>query len=303
VTPTPVPTALPTSLTGDLPNTLCVAGQTYTLGDHDWFDLDKTLSVGDNWPQSGTEWADIASFGRTNNAGIDDSYYPSQAQLSSWGLPPVASLVPGGVAIKSYPAPASPTSDEEAALCSDGTCRGHISGLLANEKSAADGYWVYSVQTPGGNGWWPAAWLLNMTGTPPYNEFDNLEQWGPETIGSNVVQQTEQCLQQCTAGPGLYSRTTVATSSSAQHTYAVLATPTGVGFYVDNTPTTTAFTRYEQSPVSPVMNLQVCTGNSWCPPAPAASATAEMIVRYYAYYAPPAVSTPCSQPYNVPKLL
>jgi beta-glucanase (GH16 family) len=303
-TASPTPSPTPTGLTGDLASTLCIAGSTYTLGDHDWFDRDSSLSVSDTWPESGgAEWSDQFSFGRTNNAGTDDAYYPSQAQVAAWGVQPVAVTVPGvGLELKSYPV-TNPSAAETTALKSDGTLRGHLSGMLTNSKSYVNGYWVYSVQLPGGNGWWPAVWLLNeaMNGST-YQELDTEEQWGPETIGANVVQQTQQCGSGANCSNQIYQRTTVGSSDTAQHTYATIATPSYVGFYIDGAATTAAYPRYTNTGLNPILNLQVCTPNSYCPPAPAATATAQMIVKYYAYYAPPPTPAPCGPPYDVPAL-
>jgi len=154
-------------------------------------------------------------------------------------------------------------------------------------------------------GWWPALWELNEEPNTAggADELDNMEQVAPILWGTNVVQQTEQCYaSDCSYGNNLFAQTTVATGDSAQHTYAALATSSYVGFYVDNVAKSTQFTRFSNAPLMPIINFQVCTNNSWCEPAPAAGATAQMIVKYYRYYAPPATSDPCPTPYDVPAL-
>ena len=282
---------------------LCIGGQTYTLRDHDEFDRDSTLSVSDIWPPSGGKvWSNRFQWGRTNNPGTDDAYYPDRATVAAWGVPPVAAIVPGaGVSLSAYPVPRAFASDSST-VCSARPCRGHLAGLLTSNASHASGYWVFSAKLPSGDGWWPAVWLQNETGSGGYDELDNEEEWGPSQFGPNVVQQTQQCVSPACSGPSLYERTTVTTSATAQHTYGALATSNYVGFYIDNVPTTSRYPRFTQSGLDPIMNLQVCTKDSYCAPAPATDARAAMIVKYYRYYAPPDKPAPCPEPYDLPPL-
>jgi len=289
------------------PATLCIGGQLYTLADHDEFAQDGSLSVSDTWPPaSGTRWSNRYQWGRTNNPGGDDSYYPSLADLASWGLPPVAQILPGvGLAVDSYPVTTPTPSAEETTLCADGTCRGHLSGLLSNTNVYTSGYWVYSAQLPSGNGWWPAVWELNETTMGCYDELDNLEQWSPDVFGAGSVSQTEQLSSGACAvdgGTALGHKTIVATSDSAFHTYGALATSTYVGFYIDAMATTKQLPRYAVTPLNPIIQVQVCIA-SWCQPYAGPTDTARMIVQYYRYYAPPPTPTSCPAPYDLPGLL
>jgi hypothetical protein len=302
--PSPTPTVPPTA---DLASTLCVGGQTYTLDDHDWFDLDSTLSVSDTWPPPlGTEWSNRYSFGRDNNLGTDDNYYPSTADLASLGVSAPAVLIPGvGVQTKSIPVPVAQATNPALAwtsgTCTGGTCyQGHIGGLLANQNSYNYGYWEYSAQLPGGAGWWPSDWLLNMSGGGAYNEWDAFEQWGPSVIGANVIQQTEQ---PSVLSTQLFARTTSATADSAQHLYGIFVTPSGGAFYFDRTQSSTGLFPLNSGagvPLDPIIQMQVCANaknwpnGNFCEPAPAATASAASITRYYAHFSPPATPAPCA---------
>jgi len=292
-----------------VPATLCIGGQTYTLTDHDEFDQDSTLSIADpigstleannNW-NGGTnpnfEWTDTLQWSQVNNDHSDDAYSPTLAQTAAWGIPNPRTLDPGvGVVLSAYPVPSPMASGEETALCADGVCRGHISGLLADPKSAATGYWVFSAEVPNGNGWWPALWSLDNGDDTEYDAMEENSFWW----GNDVVQQTEQN----SGGSEADTQITLPTLSTAFHTYAYLVTSSNVGFYADNVAQSN-FPRYHTSAVNTIMNIQICkTGSqSYCNTAPAATATAQMTVKYYRHYAPPATSDPCLTPYDVPAL-
>ena len=278
------------------PGTLCIGGEVYDLASHDEFDQDTSLSVSDTWPTPpGTKWTNRFQYGRTNNPGTDDAYYPSKETVAAWGAPPVAELAPGvGVKLTSYLVPQAHANDP--ILCEGGACRKHLAGLLSSSEAHATGFWVYSVQTPGGPGWWPAAWLLNQTTMGEYNEIDNLEQWGPATFGPNVVVQTRQLPMN---SPNV--KLTIASASSAQHTYAAIVTDSFTGFYIDGVPSSKRLARGPTTPMSPIMNLQSCIAG-WCAPGPDPSGTGTMIVRYYRYYAPTSTAKTCAPPFDLPAL-
>jgi hypothetical protein len=288
----------------NVPQKLCIGGQTFTLAAHDEFDLDATLNVTDRPPNSASPatWSDQYSFGRVNTGldGTDDSFYPSLATVQAWSVPPVVSLVRGeGVALRAYPVPAAHARDA-ATVCIDGTCRGHLAGLLTSPQAYANGYWEYEAQIPTGQGWWPALWLLNESGSGPYAETDVVEAWGPSLLGANVVQQTQ--VVRGDSDPNLRVRTTVPTAASAMHTYAALVGSSNVVFYIDGKPTSGRIPRpnAKGALLNPVMNLESCTSTTWCAPAPPAGTTESMLVEHYRYYAPPTTPAPCAPPYDLP---
>ena len=211
---------------------------------------------------------------------------------SLWpSLAPVAKLIPGvGLDLHAEPIPLPTTAAQHSALCSNGgdtTCRTYLSGMLSNANTDTTGYWVYKVQLPPNNqttgaSWWPAVWTFNNTPlTGNANEMDNEEQWPWTVIGTNVVQQTEQCYSPCTSGSIVGYRGTIATSETAMNTYGAFVTPSYNGFYVNGAPSSTQMHKNSTGPLGPIMTLQV---NGAYGVTPAAGATADMIVAYYAHY-------------------
>jgi hypothetical protein len=302
--PTPVPSPTATAV-GSVPQTLCIGGQVYTLASHDEFNLDSHLSITDNriGDIGSAAWSDSFSWARENTGldGTDDSYYPSMATVAAWGVAPVEQLEPGvGVKLNGEPVPAAHLNDTST-VCEDGTCRGHLGGLLTSPKGYANGYWEFKAKFPSTAGWWPALWLLNESGAGLYNETDVMEAWGPHALGPNFVEQTE--ILNAGQGPAPYARTSVPTDSTQMHTYAALITPSYVGFYIDNAAKSKQLTRSNSTaPLNPILDLESCAPTSWCAPAPPAGQSATMTVEHYRYYAPPIKSTPCAPPYDVPAI-
>ena len=139
----------------EAPKTLCIGGQLYTLTSHDEFNKDSKLSVTDDVAKAGNPrmWSNGFTYGRQQNTGTDDSYYPSMATLAAWGAPPVVELVPGiGVKLSAYPVPPTHANDKDT-VCVDGTCRHYVAGLLTSGEAYPFGYWEYKAQVPVTEGW------------------------------------------------------------------------------------------------------------------------------------------------------
>jgi hypothetical protein len=292
--PTPAPTSSPSPAPGAPPAaTLCIGSQLYNLTDYDNFAADAALSVTDNWPPTSAQWSNQFYFGRTNNAGLDLALYPSQAQMSAlWPtLAPVAKLIPGvGLDLHAEPVPMPTTAAQHTALCSNGddtTCRTYLSGMLSKPDSYVNGYWVYRAMLPSNNSspnsWWPAVWTFNNTPTAgPGRELDDLENWPGAVLGSNVVQQTEQCYSPCSGGGTIGYRGVLASSQTAMNDYGSISTGPYVGFYINEVPTSTQMVNNNaSSPLAPILSLQV-NGAYGVTPGP--GATADLIVAWYAYY-------------------
>jgi hypothetical protein len=356
ISPSAAPTATPTSLpTGGVAASLCIGqpngfGAIYDLVSHDEFDRDAAINTG--YPVAGdlnlsdtyappfiastqqTTWSNSFSFGHTNPglAGTDDSAYPTQAQIATWqreygasAFPNVVKLVPGvGVELLAYHVPTPVPSDVESFLCSDGTCRHNLGGLLdGNINNAYEyGYWVYSAEVPDGRptapGFWPSDWTLCETSCSPsgsnYYEMDTFEVFST-LLGQGGFHQTLQAENPDAStgqvnGPGPITGDQVAAEQNGSiqsqfHTYAEISTPTYVGFYFDNVAKSGALNQVPAAKnasnpgVSPIMEMQTCTASSYCAPGVSASEPpGVMTEQYYRHYAPTAQT--CGPPYDVP---
>lgn len=233
-------------------------------------------------------WSNGFTYGRQQNTGTDDSYYPSMATLAAWGAPPVVELVPGiGVKLSAYPVPPTHANDKDT-VCVDGTCRHYVAGLLTRGEAYPFGYWEYKAQVPVTKGWWPALGELSG-GNGIYNEVDNLEVFS-EVTGLNVMQQTMQGSKSMPS----YARLTVPTASTAMHSYAAIVTPSYTGFYIENVATSgKILPSGSTAPMLPIMNLHTFADGSWGAPS-AGNSTASILVEHYRYYAPPEPATPCA---------
>lgn len=286
--PLPPPAPTPAST---IRNTLCIGGETYLLTSNDEFNQDQTLDITDSGPAPGQGagthmWSSTYSYGRTNLKGIDDSYYPSSATLASWGAPPVLQLIPGkGLEVRAYPVPAAHANDA-ATVCSDGTCRHYLAGLLTSQQAFVNGYWEFKAEVPAEERWWPALWLLNESNSGAYNENDVLEIFG-NSIGQGAVQQT------IVSNNSQNVRATISTAATQMHIYATLETPNYVGYYIDGVPTSKRLGRpAATTAMNPIINLESCTASSFCAPGAQATDTASMTIEHYRYYAP--MGTACS---------
>jgi hypothetical protein len=354
VKPTPTPVATPTA-PGSVAQSLCIGqpngtGLTYNLVSHDEFNQDAALNTG--YPIAGdlnvsdtyappfvastkqTTWSNSFSFGHTNPglAGTDDSAYPTFADIAKWQqeygaskFPNTIQLVPGvGVQLAAYPVPQPVPSDVESFLCSDGTCRHNLGGLMdGNINNAYEyGYWVYSAEVPDGRpsapGFWPSDWTLCETSCSPtnnnYYEMDTFEVFGT-LLGQGGFHQTLQAENPDastgqTTGPGPITGNQLAAEQNSTiqtqfHTYAEISTPSYVGFYFDNVARSG---RLNQVPaannasnpgVSPIMEMQTCSSSSYCAPGVGPTqAEGVMTEQYYRHYAPTTIT--CGPPFDVP---
>jgi hypothetical protein len=186
-------------------------------------------------------------------------------------------------------------SDVESALVSGGSAAntiGFLSGLISNNNSDTYGYWVYDSKLADNSGsgdeWWPSDWLLNMTGSTPYNEYDNYENYSANIFGEsgNFIQQTQQCnsVSGHNGGPcpsPNYVRPTGITVTNF-NTYATLIT-NGYGYaamFINGTAETPQWTIYNQAPLDPIMQTQVSVNYV----APDPTLSSQHLVQYYAHY-------------------
>jgi hypothetical protein len=322
----------------------------YNLASHDEFDKDAALNTGS--PIAGdlnvsdsygpaflagakqTTWSNSYSFGRENGGldGTDDSSYPSFADMATWqkeygasNYPSVIQLKPGvGVQLLAYAAPQPVPHDVQAFLCSDGTCRHNLGGLMdGNVNNAYEyGYWVYSAEVPDGRsgapGFWPSDWTLCETvcsgSGNNYYEMDTFEVFST-LLGQGTFDQTLQPENPGqptgqTMGPGPITgqqldRLWNGTLQTQFHQYAELSSPNYVGFWFDNVAESGALNQVPaaQNPknpgVSPIMVMQTCTWTSYCAPGVGATqAPGVMTEQYYRHYAPSTMT--CGPPYDVP---
>jgi beta-glucanase (GH16 family) len=153
----------------------------------------------------------------------------------------------------------------------------HTSGVIStlNTREQTYGYFEMRAQLPGGNGFWPAFWLLQANGAwPP--EIDVMEMLGSERNNTHVN------LHSSTTGTHVTTPAVVplADLTTGFNTFAVSWRPDVIRWYLNGAEVHSAPTPDDMHrPMYMIANLAVGADGSW-PGATAPSATATMQIDY-----------------------
>jgi beta-glucanase (GH16 family) len=161
--------------------------------------------------------------------------------------------------------------------------RGWASGLMTTAFSFTQkwGYFEADISVPQDAGFWPAFWLLPVTGPwPEHGEIDALESVGPATQGGQPRTHVGIVWKSPMDGSRGEAGGFTGVMTPGFHKYGVLWTPATVNFYIDRRLTSSVKTPSDFSePMYMIINLAVGAQDSW-PGAPSPDThQAELVIR------------------------